>query len=85
MTAKKMFEKLGYEYEHIPNGFDYTIKYFIREITHIRFNLIDKSFIKYTSSDSPFEPIKPEHITMNELQAINKQVEEKGWLDETRN
>lgn len=79
MSAKEMFEELGYMYNEIPNGIDYTYKCFISDTTHIRFNLINKSFAKYTSSDSPFTPVVVEHISIEELQAINKQIEELGW------
>ncbi len=71
MTAKEMFEKLGYEIDttretenHLYYGSEYAI---------IDFDLERQDIYKYNKSGlrSP--------INMKLLQAINKQVEELGW------
>lgn len=72
MTAKEMFEKLGYEYQYNP-----ILKSleFIRGAELIVFYTDDKSFYKqygYETGD----------ITLGELKAINKQIEELGWDNE---
>ena len=71
MTAKEMFEKLGYM-QKIKNNVIYYFKEYKKDIStisfhHINFILEDKEL--YTSKN----------LTHNELQAINKQVEELGW------
>lgn len=74
MTAKEMFEKLGYEYRKS----DFSITYYkeFRDyddetyILDIDFRLFEKKI----SSD--FD------INMDLLKAINKQVEELGWDNE---
>lgn len=75
--ADKMLEELGYVkivennikilYEKEGNFWD----------KEISFDLIDKQIRVETSSSGDSES-----ITMQELQAINKKVEELGWLDE---
>ena len=76
MSAKEMFEKLGYE---LKQGVDFLlyvleskenpdIQYYIEFETDVKTIIIDtnkKDFIN--------------DITFKELQAINKQVEELGW------
>ena len=68
MTAKEMFEKLGYE---LMRDCEYYL-FYEKDCERISFEKQDKAFIK-TYGDSP------EIIDMEELQAINKQVEELGW------
>jgi hypothetical protein len=75
MSAKEMFEKLGYEQfikndviyyhktTHIPKAYGGTIIY------HINFILKDK------------ELFASKNLDYKELQAINKQIEELGWND----
>jgi 5-bromo-4-chloroindolyl phosphate hydrolysis protein len=68
VNAKEMFEKLGYELEE-----DNWIIYSNEEDAIVFMD--DKTFYKrhyYDAGD----------ITMKELQAINKQVEELGWNNE---
>ena len=76
MSAKEMFEKLRY------NDYDegYSAIVYINTISDERiwFDLIDKEIEKYYQP-SAFE-IKTMPITLKELQAINKQIEELGWL-----
>lgn len=80
MTAKGMFEDLGYK-ELIKHN---TYMFYIKELRdnpeyendyiHLEFNFKDKTICKTFGDDnSVYE------ITLEELQAINKQVEELGW------
>ena len=75
MTAKEMFEELGYK-QKIQND----VIYYFKEIKipkkygniliyHINFILKDKEL--FTSKNLDYK----------ELKAINKQVEELGWLE----
>lgn len=84
MSAKEMFEKLGYEYNNYGNHIDYQI-YKDKEISLvIDFRLdIKKIWLtceEYVNRDyiwvsNDFE------MTTELLQAINKQVEELGWYE----
>ena len=84
MSAKEMFEKMGWSYEYVKGDCsEDTIQ--CKDLTrtmlltcqndlknvlpNIRFNLISKCIVVY---DLMF-------INMNILNAINKQVEELGW------
>ena len=67
MRAEKMFEELGYELINHHN-IVYKGKHATGRIIHIAF--FDDKKILITQS-----------IGVKELQAINKQVEELGWLD----
>ena len=73
-TAKEMLEELGYE------KFGETTKHIVyRNKEHnyyVTFELIHKSFLVH----KPYTTFNL--ITLKELQAINKQVEELGWLEE---
>lgn len=80
MKAKEMFEELGYKlikdckfylfYEKtLKENAEYENDYL-----HISFEKQDKAFIKTYGDDN-----SPEIITMEELKAINKQVEELNW------
>lgn len=97
-TAKEMFEELGFAYYdddgfttylkavNIPNKLNTEYIKFKK----ISFNRLDREmsvcdykkdalcqeFLKYAT------PTKINYLTAKELQAINKQVEELGWLDE---
>ena len=64
--ADEMFEELGYE----KIDEDYKILYIAVGIQRIEFNKIDKKI----------NIIFPQNFTMQELEAINKKVEELGWL-----
>lgn len=73
-SAKEMFEELGYEYYDkktriVVNRYD---RYDILSI-YICFNKINQRIGIDCLADV---------LDMDELQAINKQVEELGWLDE---
>lgn len=83
MTAKEMFEKLGYElYTDSYYKISYKFKNTISDTYEIEFFKDKKEFVCEWYSDSPFEPVKPFNVTLQELQAINKQVEELGWNNE---
>ena len=81
MSAKEMFEKLGYTYS---KGTDYIDYYYVNNKTifknnidviyNILFNLEDKTILIDTD-----HPDYANDISIKELQAINKQVEELGW------
>lgn len=74
MTAKEMFEKLGYEQNNDREDcLRYTIKGFIGQIVELRFYFDTKRFVKQGYDDIAYL------ITLEELQAINKQIEELGW------
>ena len=65
MTAKEMFEKLGYDLMH---NIEYQIMYY---------NSIYDTYIYFYKTRKHIEITN--EITSEELQAINKQVEELGW------
>ena len=75
MSAKEMFEKLGYE--ETENDI-YFLKYFKKGNLHhdkeIKFHKLDKTF---TVKDD--NGINYRWINLEELQGINKQIEELGW------
>ena len=75
MTAKEMFEKLGYEcfINKELEEIDYTKKDNKEFIVFVHYRF-DNSYVFYKQTD-----YEPGDITMEELQAINKQVEELGW------
>ena len=87
MEAKKMFEKLGYEDKTprvnygIPNK-----RYIKHNNTSVRTIEFDKAG-KYIDITEKYNDIIAEsyenynYLDFNELQAINKQVEELGWYE----
>lgn len=74
MTAKEMFEELGYEYER--NNDNYLLQ---PCITY--FKIIGKYGyeIKFWLGDKDYYIHGKEPLTLDLVQAINKQVEELGW------
>ena len=78
MTAKEMFEKLGYELiQDDMNWIVYTInkgKWFQFDISFFK---QDKS-VHLNTRETTF----CHSFDMNELKAINKQIEELGWDNE---
>lgn len=75
-TADEMFEELGYETsEKLKNGIVYLKE---EEDEDIEISFIDYDDYGKTVEVDKFSNL----ITMQELQAINKKVEELGWLDE---
>lgn len=71
LQADEMFEKLGYIYVTCEDGFFY---YHSLSDTCIHFNTIKKN-VSYYDYDSMLSHA----LNMQELQAINKKVEELGW------
>lgn len=70
MCADEMFEELGYEKQNNPEK---EIKYIKNEFHIIRFWKPSQQIIKQDEQGLYMG------ITMQELQAINKKVEELGW------
>lgn len=83
-SAKEMFEELGYKVfdDNKYHMKGYLKKNFIDETCYIEFDLEDKTVRSFVGSDSPFTPDRDAEIDLKELKAINKQIEELGWLDE---
>ena len=78
MTAKEMFEELGYKHEHkLQNLIEYYTD--TRDLgiekrwEKITFDLNDKTYYK------SYEKGRAGYITTWEQKAINKQIEELGW------
>lgn len=75
MTAKEMFKKLGYEYKNYAGYISYQKN--INNTTYfIAFDNIKKNICKHQVSERYLS------ITLKELKAINKQIEELGWNNE---
>ncbi len=99
MTAKEMFEKLGYEYSYYEGFIEYVkgepipdrINTIYVKFTKISFNKLEKEMAIYDYNKDAlclnYIPKKSTNgcfvFTNKELQAINKQVEELGWLTDT--
>lgn len=79
MNAKEMFEKLGYEQRKHEHYIKYVKKPFISDWFVILFDLKEQVFSSIITTDSPFTPDVPLELNIEELKAINKQVEELGW------
>ena len=80
MTAKEMFLELGYKlikdckfYLFYEKALKENAEY-ENDYLHISFEKQDKEVIKTYGDDN-----SPEAITIQELKAINKQIEELGW------
>ena len=73
-TAKEMFEELGYE--KFENDFRITYERYTPECEMAEFEKVTKEI---TFADDNCEVVI---ISRKVLQAINKQVEELGWLDD---
>lgn len=75
MSAKEMFEKL--EYKYFNNGLRITYeKYADNECKMIEFNLKNKNIILADDGNEVSE------LSLKELQAINQQCKELGWLED---
>ena len=76
MTAKEMFEELGYKYCEDDGFIDYKKeKRKLIEPDYISFDRLEREIFILNSSKSS----KGTTIDMSLLKAINKQVEELGW------
>lgn len=71
MSAKEMFEKLGYE--HFNNSLRISYNNFEKECKLIEFQLNKKKMILADDSEEIVE------LSIQEIKAINKQIEELGW------
>lgn len=71
MSAREMFEELGYKY-HYEDKYSITTYYF--EDWSISFDL-EKKLIGFSNMGCYCE------LTSKDIQAINKQIEELGWND----
>lgn len=76
-TADEMFEELGYKKFNKKHDFE-NIKYYKDDDNILYFDEKDKSFYKSGEYDEMCDD-----ITMQELQAINKKVEELGWNEKS--
>ena len=74
MSAKEMFENLGYKVYLRKSNKEFLCYRWLETEVYIRFNLIDKMILKYHSCSD-----NARAISIDELQAINKQIEELGW------
>ena len=73
MSAKEMFEELGYKYHNYAGYISYQ-KDIPNKVTYfIAFDYKDRTVTKHQVSDRYLS------ITISELKAINKQIEELGW------
>ena len=77
MSAKEMFENLGLEYKECKYhgevvSISYVNKY--NYSTKIRFDLENKRYIAYFGNDTAG------NVDIDLHKAINKQIEELGWL-----
>lgn len=81
MSAKEMFEELGFKYEYHENksiNAEDTITYH-KDNLHIQFNLISKCIIVQNDTSPMFYGVGIFFINNKLHKAINKQVEELGW------
>lgn len=87
MTAKEMFEKLGYEYYYSKDkegNVEDTIHYTLKNKMKLQFNIESKIVVLTDLSNSEDVYINPTlFINKDLLKAINKQIEELGWNNET--
>ena len=85
-SAKEMFEELGYKQLYKNKHYMFYVKDLIdtpeyeKDSIHLEFNFISETINKTYGDDNSVSD-----ITLEELQAINKQVEELGWNDTTVN
>lgn len=83
MSAKEMFEELGYEYKYIDNksiNFEDVILYNHKELElAVQFNLFSKMVVYQTKNNMKEYDKIAIFMTKEFIKAINKQVEELGW------
>lgn len=86
MTAKEMFEELGYKLTFWNSNFKEAKEYqFVyendngRKIEFSKFMFREQIYIRF---DKIFETLDNNSLTLDELKAINQQCKELGWLDE---
>lgn len=82
LEPRYMFEELGFEYDDIQNeNSEDTITYH-KDNLHIQFNLYSKNIVFQNDTSYMFYGCGIFFVGAKLLMAINKQVEELGWLDE---
>lgn len=78
-SARKMFKELGYEYTTYWCGFKTILEYWSEEDTnnwkHIFFDFETKSYFADEHNELMY-------VDMKTFKAIQKQLEELGWLEE---
>ena len=81
-TAKDMFEKLGYSLKVDNNDL---MEYSKEDCGHIAFDfdIETKRFYSRYSFSSSIQST-PHSITLDEFEAVQKQMEELGWLEEEK-
>lgn len=83
MNAREMFEKLGYSLKVDNNNL---IEYSKEDCGHISFcfDIETKRFYSMYSFSSSIQST-PHSITLDEFEAVQKQMEELGWFEEEKN
>ena len=83
MSAKEMFEELGYKYKYIDNksiNCEDVILYNHKELELvIQFNLFSKTVVYQTKNNMKEYDKIAIFMTKEFIKAINKQIEELGW------
>lgn len=87
MTAKEMFEELGYKKEDVINPFtdeiyEHDYKYVKFDGTWLKEFLFNDSTKLLHFNTELFDKTQNTMLSPEEIKAMNKQVEELGWLDE---
>ena len=78
MSAKKMFEKLGYSWKEENSYISFTKVYWKHWVFQSKITIwFWKPLQKISIYDKEYID-----LTLEELQAINKQMEELGWLND---
>ena len=72
MNAREMFKKLGYKYNKYTDR-NQMIEYRKEDSTSVLFWIKERKF-------SVLEYCEPKDITVDEFKAIQKQMEELGWI-----
>lgn len=76
MSASVMFEELGYKLDTAEENSRLYCKNILDKNT---FGYIDSEMIYFDDEYNGIYFTNKEHLTINELKAINKQIEELGW------
>lgn len=88
MTAKEMFEKLGYRLTfsklHPETAREYQFIYESKDESPscIEFRKTEKEVCLYITQGTILNTIPDTRMSINTLKAINKQIEELGWDNE---
>lgn len=85
LTARDMFEKLGYEYDYIQNKNNEDTITYHKDNLHIQFNLISKLVVLQNDTSYMFYNTATFFLSEKLLKAINQQIKELGWDNECNN